>query len=96
MVDTAELDFAIKSGMKKGLELGRHEGLELGRHEGMELGRQNQERMLLRQMARRFGPVPMSLPEQLDRLTTAELEELAEAILDLNSYPEIEAWIASR
>jgi hypothetical protein len=80
MVDTEELDYAIESGMRKGLELGR----------------QSQERSLLRLMARRFGPAPADLMTQLDRLNLSQMEDLAEALLDLNSYSEIAAWIASR
>ena len=54
------------------------------------------EHMLLRQISKRFGPASDDLPLRLHRLESEQLDELAEAIFDLNSRSEIDAWLTSR
>src|SRR6187402_824369 len=53
---------------------------------------QGQQRMILRQMTRHIGEVPADIQTRLGALTPAQLDDLGEALFDLNSYVEIEAW----
>ena len=54
------------------------------------------EKMLLRQISKRFGTEPDEFAVRLRRLESDQLDELAEAIFDLNSRAEIDAWLTSR
>ena len=56
-------------------------------------GRQS---LLLRLMTRHMGEVPPGIQARLDNLTTAQLDDLGEALFDLNSYTEVEAWFSKQ
>lgn len=65
-----------------GLQKGRQEGLQQGRQEGL-------RSILLRQLERRFGPVPAEDRATLEDLRCEALEELAVAVVEVESYA---AW----
>jgi len=62
-----------------------------GRQEGVQQGRQA---LLLRMMTRHIGEVPAGIQTRLGALTTAQLDDLGEALFDLNSYADVEAWLS--
>lgn len=55
------------------------EGLRKGRQQGRQQG---QLRIVLRLLARRFGRLPGAAETQVRRLSSAQLDELPEALLD--------------
>ncbi len=67
---------------------GRAEGLREGRAEGQRL-------VVERQLARKFGDVPVALRERLAALPEERIVALAEALLDFTSLAEVEAWLAA-
>lgn len=64
---------------RRGIALGRVEGREEGRLEGEIEG---ERRVVLRQIAKRFGPVPGWAKERLDSLSASELEQVELRLLD--------------
>lgn len=65
-----------------------------GREEGREEGAQQAEtRLLLRQIARRFGPPAPDLPDRIAALTSSERGELSEALLDFGNATDINRWL---
>jgi predicted transposase YdaD len=77
-----------------GREEGREEGHEEGRKEGREEGRKAEATtLLLRQAKHRFGTLPAGTSERIGQLPLARLEDLAEAIFDLDSVASLEAWL---
>jgi predicted transposase/invertase (TIGR01784 family) len=62
------------------------EGLEQGRQEG-ELA------VVLRQLRRRLGTVEPQLQLQIQQLSSAQLEELAEALLDFSTAEDLVTWL---
>lgn len=83
MIDAATLEKVGERKLRQGIQQGRQEGL----YEG-------QQRMLLRQMARHIGEVPPGIQARLGTLTPAQLDDFGEALFDLNSYAEVEAWLS--
>jgi predicted transposase/invertase (TIGR01784 family) len=67
--------------------------LEWAEQRGEQRGK---ESLLLRQITKRFGPASTDLVTRLDRLSADQLDELAEAILDLNDSSDLDTWITSR
>ena len=49
--------------------------------------------VLLRQLRRRFGPVPPPIKAKVQALSTGKLEDLAEALLDFSSRSDLERWL---
>jgi len=79
----------LAKGLKQGLEQGRQEGREEGvREEAAEL--------VLRQLRRLFGDVPGDHEQSIRVLATAQLEDLAEALLEFGSPVDLTSWLASR
>ncbi len=68
----------------------RRKGIEIGREEGLEQGRQEGERkIVLRQIAKRFGPVPAAARKRIDALSASKLERIALRLLDAGSLDEL-------
>jgi predicted transposase YdaD len=79
------------------LAKGRQEGLEKGLEQGLEQGGQREAAALvLRLLRRRFGAVSGDLERTIRALATAELEDLAEALLAFASPADLTAWLADR
>ena len=73
------------------LEMVGERKLQQGRQEGRQEGRQA---LLLRQMARHIGEVPAGVQTRLGTLTPAQLDDLGEALFDMGSYADVEAWLS--
>jgi predicted transposase YdaD len=92
-------DFTSSAIYKEIFGQGRSEGLQEGRLEGrdagMREGRQAEAAALaLRQLQRRFGALPPAAQQaQLQALPLAQLEALAEALLDFQSPNDLTAWL---
>jgi predicted transposase YdaD len=79
-------------------EWGEAKGMAKGRAKGMAKGLAEGEQraaaaMVLRQLRRRFGPVPADLESRIAAITTPELEALGEALLDFGSLADADAWL---
>jgi len=64
-----------------------------GFQQGLEQGRQKEAALILRLLGRRFGEIPRSLTEQVGALSVERLENLGEALLDLQSLSELVSWL---
>jgi hypothetical protein len=51
---------------------------------------------VLRLLQRRFGLLPLPLEEQLRALSSEQLEQLAEALLEFNAISDLETWLRQR
>jgi predicted transposase YdaD len=72
------------------------EGEQRGRTEGEQRGRTEGERSLvLRQLNRRFGVLPISVESQIQALALNQLETLGEALLDFAQLSDLTAWLDS-
>lgn len=77
----------MEEGIQKGLVQGRQEGREEGRQKGsLEL--------VLRLLTRRLGALADPAAERVRRLPLAELETLAEALLDFRTPEDLERWLS--
>ncbi|MFN7790513.1 MAG: DUF2887 domain-containing protein, partial [Pseudanabaena sp.] len=87
----------VQIGKQEGLQIGKQEGLQIGKQEGLQIGKQEglqrQVAMLLRQLTRKFGKISPRIKSQISKLSVAQLEDLAEAIFDLQSSADLSAWI---
>jgi len=52
--------------------------------------------LILRQLNRRLGELNPQLQEHIQNLSTTELEELGEALLDFTTTADLEAWFENR
>jgi hypothetical protein len=52
--------------------------------------------MILRQLQRRCGPLSTDQQTQIQALPLAELEALAEALLDFQGATDLKAWLSQR
>ncbi|GAB4111749.1 MAG: DUF4351 domain-containing protein [Roseiflexaceae bacterium] len=84
----AEWEYHVKAIL---LDRGRQQGLSEGRQQGLSEG---QQRIVLRQLQRLYGPLPTAALTQINRLVPAQLEALAEAMLDFGSIDDLVAWLA--
>jgi predicted transposase YdaD len=71
------------------LQKGLQQGLQQGKQEG-ELA------VVLRQLTRRIGTVDTGVQERLRGLSTFELEDLAEALLDFSDATDLANWLRDR
>lgn len=76
----------VTSWMEQGLQQGRREGRQEGRQEG-------ELTVILRQLTRRIGTVEPELQERIRQLSLAQLEDLAEALLDFSDVADLTAWL---
>jgi predicted transposase/invertase (TIGR01784 family) len=68
--------------------------LQEGREEGREEGKQAEAiALILRQLPRRIGTVEPELQERIQELSIAQLEDLAEALLDFSCADDLVAWL---
>jgi len=62
----------------------------------LQQGQQEGERSLvLRQLRRRLGELPEAIRSRIESLPIAQLENLAEALLDFTSLADLETWLAT-
>jgi len=84
-------------GRQEGRQEGRHEIYSLGQQEGRQEGRQvAAASMPLRQLHRRCGLLSTDQLGRIQALPIAELEILAEALLDFKGAADLHAWLAHR
>ena len=63
--------------------------------EGMAKGlQQGKEEIVTRLLTKRFGSVPPQMLENLDRMTSEQLNELAVDLLDFISLADVEQWLS--
>ncbi len=66
----------------------------LGIEKGLQQGMQQERRYLIqRQLTRRCGALPAEIIAQLEQLTMAQLEQLADALLDFTGPDDLQAWL---
>ena len=71
--------------------------LEEGREEGREEGKREEAlAYTMRLLSRRIGTVEPELEVQIRELTTQELEELGEALLDFSELADLVTWLQVR
>jgi hypothetical protein len=70
---------------------GRQEGLQEGRQEGRQEGKED---IVARIVRHRFGAVSATVTERLRRLSSKQLDELAEALFDFTGVTDLEQWLA--
>jgi hypothetical protein len=76
----------LEEGRQEGLEEGLQKGLQEGRQEGRQAG---EAALLLRQLARRFGPLPDSVAERVRTADVVPLEEWGLRILDAETLDDV-------
>jgi Domain of unknown function (DUF4351) len=54
---------------------------------------EGEQRLVIRQLNRRFGEIDASLLERVRSLSTDKLEELGEALLDFSILDDLQAWL---
>lgn len=52
--------------------------------------------LVVRLLNRRLGMVSPQLQEQIQSLSTVELEDLGEALLDFTNTADLETWLGNR
>ena len=52
------------------------------------------ESVVVRQLHRRFGNVSSEETDRIDRLSSEQLDDLCEALLDFSSLSDLNAWLA--
>ncbi len=86
-----ELYIAVR---KQEVIVAKQEGLEEGRQEGLEEGEKTGEiKLINRLLSKRFGEIPESMMNNLEKLSNEKLEELGELILDFNSVEDVFSWL---
>ena len=80
-------------GEQRGLKLGEQKGLKLGEQRGLVKG---QATMLLRMLNRKFGQITPSLRGKVNKLSAKQLENLAEALFDLETIADLNNWLKTK
>ena len=84
----------LQIGKQEGLQIGEQRGLQIGEQRGLQIGEQRGKvAMLLRQLNRKFGKVSVRAKAQISKLSVEQLEDLAEAIFDLETTASLNAWL---
>lgn len=72
---------------------GLQEGLKLGFQQGRQEGRQEGELTLVRRLLqRRFAPLTETDEHHLQQLSLAQIEALADALLEFQKKEDLTAW----
>jgi predicted transposase YdaD len=66
-------------------------GLNGGLNGGIEQGEKS---LVLRQLARQVGDLPVTVRAQVEQLPLSQLEALGEALLDFNSLNQLQTWLS--
>jgi len=87
-----------ETGIEEGRQLGRREGIAQGRQEGMHQGRlqglqDGQLSIIRRLLARRFGTIDTAALARIEKLSVAQLENLAEAAWDFITIDDLGEWL---
>jgi predicted transposase YdaD len=77
-----------------GLNLKETRVYQEAKAEGREEGREEEGRSLvMRLLNRRFGALPEALVVKIANLSIAQIEDLAEALLEFQTIADLEAWL---
>lgn len=92
------IDRWINQGVAQGLEQGLAQGLEQGLKRGLQQGQEQGQhshalRVAQRLAAKCLGPLPQELEAQLADLSTAQLDELCLAVLDMDAVADLRDWL---
>ncbi len=72
------------------------EALKEGRREGKQEGKQEEAlAFVIRLLARRFGAIAPELQAQIQQLSSSQLEELGEALLDFSTTQDLVTWLVT-
>jgi len=84
----------VQQGIQQGVQQGIQQGVQQGIQQGMQRGRQEGEiELTLRQLTRKFGPLPDDLSQQIRSLDISQLENLAESLLDFQTPTDLTTWL---
>ncbi|WP_239005373.1 DUF4351 domain-containing protein [Gloeothece citriformis] len=72
----------LQQGQKQGERIGLQLGLQQGKLE-----------LVIRQLTRRFGRIPEEQQDKMNQLSTVQIEDLAEALLDFQSRSDLVSWL---
>jgi len=78
---------------EEGEQRGEQRGLKLGEQRGLVKG---QATMLLRMLNRKFGQITPSLRGKVNKLSAKQLENLAEALFDLETIADLNNWLKTK
>ena len=80
---------------RNALKLARRQGLKEGWEKGQEKGRAEEAKsLILRQLIRKLGTLSEEVQRQVEQLELAMLEELGEALFDLEGIEDLQQWLA--
>ncbi|MTJ50457.1 DUF4351 domain-containing protein [Dolichospermum sp. UHCC 0259] len=65
------------------------EGIELG----IETGIEREKNLILRQINRKFGKIDVELEARIRKLNVEIIEDLGEAIFDLDAVEDLRNWL---
>ena len=91
--DDRELVMRLAPLYQEDRERARQEGEQKGQREGQQQGEQQ---IILRLLNRRFGQLQISLIEQIQGLSTDELESLGDVLLDFSDISDLEVWLREK
>ena len=80
------MEQGVAQGMKQGVAQGMEQGIAEGREQGVAQG---QARLLTRQLARRFGPLPAEVTSRINEAGTETLDTWGERLLDARTLDEV-------
>lgn len=67
--------------------------LREGREEGREEGLRRERSLVIRQLTRKLGELPLGMLEQIEVLSIEQIENLGEALLDFEEISDLEDWL---
>ena len=71
--------------------------LRKGIEQGLEQGSQREGLLLVqRLLTRRWGSLPREVEQRLENLSTSQLEDLVEALLEFNDFDDLTRWLETR
>jgi predicted transposase YdaD len=84
--------------LQEGEQVGEQRGIQIGEQRGIQIGEQRGElhgrlAVVERQLKHRCGTLPAELQEQVAALSSPELDQLSEAVLDFNSAADLIRWL---
>nr|VFJ78138.1 MAG: protein of unknown function (DUF4351) [Candidatus Kentron sp. FW] len=80
----------MQQGIQQGMQQGMQQGVQQGMRQGMQRGRQEGEAgLLLRQLSRRFHPLPDEITQRIHTADPNTIETWADRILDAKSLDEV-------
>ena len=95
--DDRELVMRLAPLYQEDREKARQEGQQLGKQQGKQEGQQlGEQQIILRLLKRRFGELGLSVIEQIQGLSTDELESLGDVLLDFSKVGDLEVWLREK